>query len=145
MSNYKRVISATRCSNGLIRGFRLYTKKLSIHRLIRARFLHIFRFFNKWKKSYNRAVRSLRKGLSNRKSRAKRMINDRDYGSNYQSRLIGEGERKSESRLRSLARTNSFYTEAIADCLEFIKRNSLSLDDHDHDHDEAAPIAVAIR
>jgi len=61
---------------------------------------------------------------------------------------MGGGERKSmeyaSCRLRPLSRTNSFYSEAIADCLEFIKRNSLSLDDPHH-HDEAAPIVAAIR
>lgn len=31
-------------------------------------------------------------------------------------------------RLRSFGRSNSFYAEAIADCLEFIKRSSVSVD-----------------
>ncbi|THU47046.1 hypothetical protein C4D60_Mb09t11360 [Musa balbisiana] len=31
-----------------------------------------------------------------------------------------------ECRLRSCGGSNSFYTEAIADCLEFIKRSSMS-------------------
>ncbi|OMO55665.1 hypothetical protein CCACVL1_27102 [Corchorus capsularis] len=30
--------------------------------------------------------------------------------------------------ISSLGRSNSFYSEAIADCLEFIKRSSLSVD-----------------
>lgn len=34
-----------------------------------------------------------------------------------------------DCRFRSFGRTNSFYSEAIADCLEFIKRSSLSVDD----------------
>lgn len=33
-------------------------------------------------------------------------------------------ERRGNCRLKSLRRTNSFYAEAIADCLEFIKRSS---------------------
>ena len=32
-------------------------------------------------------------------------------------------------RLKSYGRSNSFYSEAIADCLEFIKRTSISVDD----------------
>ncbi|GJS23185.1 hypothetical protein Tco_0451817 [Tanacetum coccineum] len=32
-------------------------------------------------------------------------------------------------RLKSFTRSNSFYSEAIADCLEFIKRSSASSDD----------------
>lgn len=47
---------------------------------------------------------------------------------------------KPDCRLRSLGRTNSFYTEAIADCLEFIKRNSYSVEDN-----ETAPIVAALR
>uniref|UniRef100_A0A7C9A1R0 Uncharacterized protein n=1 Tax=Opuntia streptacantha TaxID=393608 RepID=A0A7C9A1R0_OPUST len=133
MGGYKRVIGATRCGNGL-RGFRLNMRKLSIHKL-RVKFLHLFRVLNRWKRSYERAIRSLRKGITYRRSSSR----------TSQSRLIatsGREERfiKPECRLRSLARTNSFYSEAIADCLEFIKRNSLSLD---HPHDEAAPIAAS--
>ncbi|KAK9062157.1 hypothetical protein SSX86_019343 [Deinandra increscens subsp. villosa] len=33
------------------------------------------------------------------------------------------------ARLKSFTRTNSFYSEAIADCLEFIKRSSVSYSD----------------
>jgi hypothetical protein len=34
-------------------------------------------------------------------------------------------------------RTNSFYAQAIADCLEFIKRNSVPLEDY------GSPVVVA--
>ena len=34
-----------------------------------------------------------------------------------------------DCKVRPCLRSNSFYAEAIADCLEFIKRNSVSVDD----------------
>ena len=34
-----------------------------------------------------------------------------------------------DCRLKSFTRSNSFYSEAIEDCLEFIKRSSTSSDD----------------
>lgn len=39
--------------------------------------------------------------------------------------------RSHECRMRSFERSNSFYSEAIADCLEFIKRTSVSDKDED--------------
>ena len=36
---------------------------------------------------------------------------------------------QTDCKVRSCVRSNSFYAEAIADCLEFIKRNSVSVDD----------------
>lgn len=135
-TGYKRVVfGATRCSNGL-RGFRVNIRKLSIQRL-RVRFMKLFKVFFKWRKSYERAVKSLRKGISG--GRYKSTHN------HSQTRLISAHDNKikpDNTRLRSLGRTNSFYSEAIADCLEFIKRNSLSVDDP---RDQAAPLAAALR
>ncbi|CAO2830738.1 unnamed protein product [Amaranthus hypochondriacus] len=111
-TGYRRVSGATRCSNGL-RGFRVNIRKLSIQRL-RVRFLHFFKVLFKWRKSYERAVKSFKNGISG--------VKRKNCSKNNQSksRLISRKE---------LGHTNSFYSEAIADCLEFIKRNSISLDD----------------
>uniref|UniRef100_A0ACD5ZDS2 Uncharacterized protein n=1 Tax=Avena sativa TaxID=4498 RepID=A0ACD5ZDS2_AVESA len=44
---------------------------------------------------------------------------------------------KAPRRAASFMRTNSFYAQAIADCLEFIKRNSVPLEDY------GSPVVVA--
>ncbi|KAK9670502.1 hypothetical protein RND81_13G205500 [Saponaria officinalis] len=119
---YNRVNITTKC-NGF-RGIRLNIRKISIHRL-RVRFRLIFKMLYKWRSSYERAMKSIKKGICGKRSLRK----------NSKSRLIlQEGVTiNKQCRLKSLTRTNSFYTEAINDCLEFIKRNSVSLDDpHDH-------------
>ncbi|PSS36606.1 Protein phosphatase [Actinidia chinensis var. chinensis] len=41
--------------------------------------------------------------------------------------MVGRGD---QYRLRSFRRSNSFYSEAINDCLEFIKRSSVSMDEY---------------
>jgi hypothetical protein len=42
----------------------------------------------------------------------------------------GETTNKAPRSAASFMRTNSFYEQAIADCLEFIKRNSVPLEDY---------------
>ncbi|KAM0910973.1 hypothetical protein ACQ4PT_013837 [Festuca glaucescens] len=49
----------------------------------------------------------------------------------------GKTENKAPRRATSFMRTNSFYAQAIADCLEFIKRNSVPLEDY------GSPVVVA--
>jgi hypothetical protein len=49
----------------------------------------------------------------------------------------GEAANKAPRRAASFMRTNSFYAQAIADCLEFIKRNSVPLEDY------GSPVVVA--
>uniref|UniRef100_A0ACD5YY29 Uncharacterized protein n=1 Tax=Avena sativa TaxID=4498 RepID=A0ACD5YY29_AVESA len=49
----------------------------------------------------------------------------------------GETANKAPRRAASFMRTNSFYAQAIADCLEFIKRNSVPLEDY------GSPVVVA--
>lgn len=39
------------------------------------------------------------------------------------------GSRRADCRLRACRRSNSFYAEAIAECLEFIRKTSFSVDD----------------
>lgn len=143
-TGYKRVLGATRSCNNSFRGFRLNIRKLSIQRL-RTRFIHFFRVLFKWRKSYDRAVKSFKKGISCGGSTRNcttysnnNTTTTNNNGSN--NRLISEDRRKPDCRLRSLCRSNSFYTEAIADCLEFIKRNSYSAHEN-----EAAPIVAHLR
>jgi hypothetical protein len=45
--------------------------------------------------------------------------------------------KKASRRAASFMRTNSFYAQAVADCLEFIKRNSLPMEDY------GSPVIVA--
>lgn len=101
-----------------MKGLRLNSRRFSVHRL-RTNFLFILRVFNKWKNSYNKCLRLLRRNLvrrSRRGNKAGSTGTDRVSGCRY-------------TAVRTMNHSNSFCSEAIADCLEFIKRNSVSIDD----------------
>ncbi|GMP32262.1 hypothetical protein CsSME_00006100 [Camellia sinensis var. sinensis] len=92
------------------RCFRLNPKRFSVQRL-RAKFLYVFRIFSKWRCLYGHDLESIKKGVIKRSSSSRK-------------------ESSTDYRLRSFGRSNSFYSEAIADCLEFIKRTSISVDEY---------------
>ncbi|KAJ7944016.1 Protein phosphatase [Quillaja saponaria] len=104
------------------RGFRLNPKRLSIQRL-RTRFICLFRHFERWRLSCAQALKLLRKvfcrnrGIKRNSSRSRSLMREK------QNKDIAD-----QCRMRSYGRSNSFYSEAIADCLEFIKRSSVSMD-----------------
>uniref|UniRef100_B9I0K9 Uncharacterized protein n=1 Tax=Populus trichocarpa TaxID=3694 RepID=B9I0K9_POPTR len=100
------------------RGFRLkYPRRFSVQRL-RAR----------WRSSYGRAVQYLKRGVNRNSSIIERC------GSNERGFMMDAtschymGKVDDQYRFRSFGRSNSFYSEAIADCLEFIKRSSISVE-----------------
>ncbi|XP_058071346.1 uncharacterized protein LOC131220421 [Magnolia sinica] len=103
-----------------IKGFRVNSGRLSVHRL-RIRFLDFISFLRRWKRVCDRALNSLKKGIRNR--------NDNSVSSKRS--LVAERRRPNgpDYKLRAYGRSNSFYAEAIADCLEFIKRSALVMDD----------------
>lgn len=108
-------------------GFRLkYPRRFSVQRL-RERFVHLFRLLSRWKSSYGHVVQSLRKGKGRNGS-----IIRRDGRSSKRSLVMEVTSSPNlgtvDCRLRSFRRSNSFYSEAIADCLEFIKRSSISVE-----------------
>ncbi|KAH8494662.1 hypothetical protein POPTR_011G145200v4 [Populus trichocarpa] len=110
------------------RGFRLkYPRRFSVQRL-RARFFYLFRFFSRWRSSYGRAVQYLKRGVNRNSSIIERC------GSNERGFMMDAtschymGKVDDQYRFRSFGRSNSFYSEAIADCLEFIKRSSISVE-----------------
>ncbi|KAG9456622.1 hypothetical protein H6P81_001130 [Aristolochia fimbriata] len=105
-----------------IKGFRLSSGRLCVHRL-RIRFLVLVRLLTRWKSAYFRALKSLKKGMSCR---------NRGNRSHVRG-VAGEGGRyyRQDYKLRSYGRSNSFYAEAIAECLEFIKRSSSATADED--------------
>ncbi|KAL8200323.1 hypothetical protein R6Q57_011662 [Mikania cordata] len=94
------------------RGFRLNSKRLSVQRL-RAKFFNFFKILlGSWRSGSSAS--SLEKNttrVSGKTSQRSLVATENAYG------------------LRSFGRSNSFYSEAIEDCLEFIKRSSVSLDD----------------
>lgn len=92
------------------RGFRINTKRLYVQRL-RTKFFNFFKML----------IRSWRSSSSSyEKSTTKDCVKTR------QRTLVAK---ENAYRLKSFGRSNSFYSEAIEDCLEFIKRSSVSLDD----------------
>lgn len=132
--SYNRV--GRRC-NGM-RGFKLNSRRFSVQRL-RAKFLYLFRLFSRsWKSSYGHVIRLLKKNFNDRSSNKHK--DSQTYNGSCSSRnLVREqadyamygSSKSSDYRLKSYgrSRSNSFYAEAIADCLDFIKRNSLSMEE----------------
>ncbi|KAK4417179.1 hypothetical protein Salat_2543500 [Sesamum alatum] len=105
---YDRV--SKKCCGG-IKGLRLNPRRFSVQRL-RTKFLYLFGLFRRWRNS----LRLLRRNLQMRR---KSSSNRKEVG----------GYVYSSGGVRTMAHSNSFCSEAIADCLEFIKRNSVSIDD----------------
>nr|DAD41894.1 TPA_asm: hypothetical protein HUJ06_016217 [Nelumbo nucifera] len=101
-----------------MKGFRLNARRFSVCRL-RTRLWYLFGVLSRWKSSYGQALESLKKGISSSSSSRRGLA------------MGGENliSRHRDCKLRSFGRSNSFYSEAIADCLEFIKRTSISVDE----------------
>ncbi|TKY70220.1 hypothetical protein E2542_SST06509 [Spatholobus suberectus] len=121
--SYNRVSSGKGSScHGKCRGFRLNLRRLYFLRL-RKRFTFLLRVFDTWKLSYSQALQLLKK-VFRRKSGFKR-----NYSNSSSRNGLVKDERikgQADYRVSSYGRNNSFYAEAIADCLEFIKRTSIS-------------------
>ncbi|KAK1313099.1 hypothetical protein QJS10_CPA06g01671 [Acorus calamus] len=84
--------------------------RLSVLKL-RARFFGLIACFGRWKLSCDQALESLER---------------KRYRSTTTTTGVERGFGTERSRV---CRTNSFQDEAISDCLEFIKRTSISIDD----------------
>ncbi|KAL4577808.1 hypothetical protein LXL04_013922 [Taraxacum kok-saghyz] len=98
------------------RGFRLNSKRFSVHRL-RAKFFNFFRILMRTWRSYSYPKRTTMS------------CSTMSYGSSRRDFITKEhaSGRVDVCRLNSFTRSNSFYSEAIEDCLEFIKRSSSKL------------------
>ncbi|CAK9176881.1 unnamed protein product [Ilex paraguariensis] len=120
--NYKRV--GRRCHG--MRGFRLkYPRRFSVQRL-RKKFLFLFRVCSRWRfslRSWTRSTCRSRSDINGGSSRRNFVAQEVEVPNMYQYHI--------DYRLKSFGRSNSFYSEAISDCLEFIKRSSISVDDID--------------
>lgn len=111
LPNYAPVSKQSRRTT---RGFRLGPKRFSVHRL-RRKISRIFGFIN-------RCMQFL--------CRCPKESNSKGYDVRSDSRRVLVPTGREEVRLRSYMRSNSFYAEAIKDCLDFIKRNSVPLDSY---------------
>ncbi|KAF1875099.1 hypothetical protein Lal_00007715 [Lupinus albus] len=120
--SYNKVNSGKGSSwHGKCRGFKLNLRRFYVLRL-RKKFTFFLRVFDKWKVSYSEAIQVLKK-VFRRKGGFKR-----NNSNSSRSGLIREERIKGnvDCRVTSYVMNNSFYAEAIADCLEFIKRTSIS-------------------
>ncbi|KAF8405605.1 hypothetical protein HHK36_010512 [Tetracentron sinense] len=97
------------------KGFRVNRRRIGVMYRLRMRMMYLVRLLTPygW-----RALQSLKKSISINRRRSAGLVMEEE-GS------IGT------TRLRSYGRSNSFYSEAIADCLEFIKRSSVSVSGDD--------------
>ncbi|KAL6560844.1 hypothetical protein OROHE_006021 [Orobanche hederae] len=102
------------------KGLRLNPKRFSVGRL-RANFLILIGILRRWRNSYKNALRQLRRNMVRRRKQRDSLDNMEVGYNSYSS-----------GRIRTMVHSNSFCSEAIADCLEFIKRNSVSVDDERH-------------
>ncbi|XWS42255.1 hypothetical protein CRYUN_Cryun17cG0152500 [Craigia yunnanensis] len=124
--SYNRV--GRRCRGS--KGFRINIPRRFSVQGLRARFFYLFRLLSRWRSSYGRALRLIIRKMGVNGSSNIIIKRNNSSGRGSRSRLLTPTEAPlPNSRLRSsLGRSNSFYSEAIADCLEFIKRSSLSVD-----------------
>lgn len=121
--SYKRVCSGKGSScHGKCRGFRLNLRRLYVLRL-RKRFNFFIRLFDMWKVSYAEALHVLKKVFRRKGGFKRNNSNSNKSGLVREERIKGHAD---NCRVTSYGRNNSFYAEAIADCLEFIKRTSIS-------------------
>lgn len=102
-----------RSNNNIVRGFRLNSRRFSVSK-IRVRLVSLFRFFNRLRCCY------FGQSLVKRGSTRSTIYNSSGIRANY------DYNEQYCCSFRSMGRSNSFYAEAIADCLEFIKRSSIS-------------------
>ncbi|KAL7104260.1 hypothetical protein ACP275_08G232900 [Erythranthe tilingii] len=115
--NYEK--TSKRCCGGI----KLNPRRFSVQRL-RNNFMNIFRILRRWKNYYKNGVRKLiRRNLGRRK---KERIDDVEFVNYY---YYSNNNNNNNERRVIMKHSNSFSSEAIADCLEFIKRNSVSVDD----------------
>lgn len=129
-------------SHGSFRGFRLNPRKFYVLRL-RKRFTLFLRLFESWKLSYGgEALKLLIKKVFCRKGTTSSTGFKRNNSNNSSSSrrsLVNREEEifKGQADWKMVGsyygRSNSFYAEAIADCLEFIKRTSISSKDQIQD------------
>ncbi|KAL5778437.1 hypothetical protein ACOSP7_011363 [Xanthoceras sorbifolium] len=121
--------------HSLTRGFWLKTRRLSIPRLRVIRRFYWFRFFFKckWKLSYGQAfLKSLKRGVVKTfiYRHHKSSKNNDDHHHNLKRRMILTGDSGGGgSRSGTYNYTSSFYSDAIKDCLEYIKMSAISRED----------------
>ena len=125
--SYNRVSSGKGSSSchGKCRGFRLNLRRLYLLRL-RKRFTFFLRLFDRWELSYAQALQLLKKVFHRRGGFKRNNSNSNSSKNGLVKEERIKGQQVVCSRVASYGRNNSFYAEAIADCLEFIKRTSIS-------------------
>ncbi|GER26216.1 cytochrome b561/ferric reductase transmembrane [Striga asiatica] len=127
-TNYNKIRGKKSLCCGGMKGFRLKPRRFYVSRL-RRNFMFFFRVVRRWRNSYKKALRRLRgklAGKSNVVAGRQDVCGDgRKVGFGYN----GGSCHSSGGPMRTMAHSNSFCSEAIADCLEFIKRNSVSAED----------------
>lgn len=109
------------------------SRRFSVQRL-RSKFMYFFRLLSRCKHGYGRALQALKRGIcmeNQRHGSLKRNSSCSSTRSLVMERSHVSNNGKCDYRYQSFSRSNSFYAEAIADCLEFIKRTSISDDQND--------------
>ncbi|CAL5188293.1 unnamed protein product [Lathyrus oleraceus] len=120
-SSSKGSSSSSSSCHGKCRGFRLNLTRIYFSRL-RKRVVFFLRIFDKLKVSHAQAFRLLKKVFCRKSGLKRNNSNSSRNGLMKEERMKNQGD----CRVSSYGMNNSFYAEAIADCLEFIKRTSIS-------------------
>ncbi|XWS71966.1 hypothetical protein CRYUN_Cryun03dG0183900 [Craigia yunnanensis] len=115
--SYNRVGNGRRCRGS--KGFGLNIRRRFSVQVLRSRFFYLFRLLSRWRSSYGRALRLIvrKMGMNGSSNIIIKGNNSRGCGRGSRSSLVTPNEVPlPNSRLRSsLGRSNSFYSEAIAD------------------------------
>lgn len=135
--------SSSSSSSSCSRGIKLNPRKFYVLRL-RRRIRFLLTLFHKCKLSYSQALGVLRRVFLRRTWFTSSRRKNSYYCTNSLTARKEEQERIKRCGGRVFyARSNSpFYTEAIADCLEFIKRTSISMDQVHHQDDADADAVI---
>ncbi|KAG9132351.1 hypothetical protein Leryth_013015 [Lithospermum erythrorhizon] len=115
----------------VVRGFKLNIKRFSIKSL-QAKFLFMLnKFFRRWRSCYVNYHQCMFKKSIGKEGESKKSSDY--YGENFVMKDNVPHKNidiVNDYRLKAAyATSNSFYSEAIADCLDFIKKNSIAFDE----------------
>ncbi|KAK4773478.1 hypothetical protein SAY87_028497 [Trapa incisa] len=130
LGGYRRSSSTSPSSSSCYRGFRLKPRKLLVQRL-RSRVAIFLKVLCLLRSSCCKVLGLLWRERRRRRKRSRARDLERSCSGSQRTILVAKEPyrvRTGDYRYASFDGSNSFYAEAIADCLDFIRRSSVSID-----------------